>query len=78
MLCKRSGINNPRERGWSVTGMVVRFDRSTLTAPTQTCSGHSLKKTLSDGKFGLGPGHVQRGPDKSGPRPDKSGGPDLL
>jgi hypothetical protein len=75
-VCKWLVISNPRERGWNafyrnLEKLVVeavranRSDRSTIPARPlgwlKIDSGHSLMKTLSDDKFGLGPGHVWRG-----------------
>jgi hypothetical protein len=75
ILCKWSGTRNTWERGWNAcyrnmkklaVGAIRanRWDRSTMPIRPvgwlKIGSGHSLMKTLSDDKFGLGPGHVQR------------------
>jgi hypothetical protein len=75
ILCRWSGTSNPWERGWSafymnldqlVVGAIktTQLDRFTISIKPvwrfQTSSGHSLKKSLLDDKFGLGPGHVRR------------------
>jgi hypothetical protein len=75
MLCIWLGTSNPREWGWSVfyrnleklaIGAVGadQSDRSTIPVRLvwwlQTSLGHSLKKSLSNGTIGLGPGHVRR------------------
>jgi hypothetical protein len=75
MLCKWLGTSNPREKGWSAFDRnlkklavgIVRANRSDWsTLPVRPVgwlkigSGHSLMKTLSDDKFGLGPRHVRR------------------
>jgi hypothetical protein len=75
ILCKWLGTSNPWERGWSAfyrnleklaIGVVRanQSDRSTIPVRPEGWLkiglGHSLMKTLTDDKFGLGPGHVRR------------------
>jgi hypothetical protein len=64
-LFKQLGTNNPQEKGWNAFIGIWKTSHwgyhSRPVRPVgcpQTGSGHSLKKTLSDGKFGLGHGHV--------------------